>query len=155
MNDVRRTDQLDPAVTKLMVLAFDQAMNSLILTPPETVQHEMAKRIVAAAQGGERTLSGLIKVGLGASASARANEGGSLSAASVNFNGSTVTDKRRKKAELPSASGITPRSSRTAIIPVRDMLRFLAHFFKIAIHRSALTLQNHIADRSRFRRRRG
>jgi len=73
----RHADQrvLSREVTELMARALEEAMNSLILVPPKPVRQEMAKRIVAAALQGERTLSGLKTAALGTEKSSRTPEG--------------------------------------------------------------------------------
>jgi hypothetical protein len=49
----------DPAMTRLMGDAFDQAMRSLSVVPAKIVQEAMANRIVEAASQGERNVDRL------------------------------------------------------------------------------------------------
>jgi len=56
---------LDYEVMTLMAAAFDQAIHSLLLTPPKLVQELMAQRIIEAVQEGERSLDKLTRAALG------------------------------------------------------------------------------------------
>jgi hypothetical protein len=60
---------IDPAVEtdviKLMAAAFDRALMSLALVPPDIVRDAMVRRIIEAAQAGERSLGELANAALG------------------------------------------------------------------------------------------
>ena len=60
---------IDPAVEtdviKLMAAAFDRALISLALVPPDIVRDAMVRRIIEAAQAGERSLGELANAALG------------------------------------------------------------------------------------------
>jgi len=142
----RHADQrvLSREVTELMALALEEAINSLMLIPPKPVRQEMARRIVAAALRGERTLSGLKTAALGTDKSPRTPEG-VLSPGAATLNTAIQPNKPRNRT---FGLGEFRANSRAAFRSVVNMVRRPAELFNSAIQRCAYAFQMRSRRRS-------